>query len=82
MSIAQLSPTIVTANPSYINPTARAESNAYNVQQQQSAIGSVQGGKTDTVTLSSEALQMSARANGQLDESRQNGPDKDLSKGR
>lgn len=82
MSIAQLSPTIVTANPSYINPPARTETNASMVMSSQNATASVQSSKTDTVTISSQALQMSARLNGQRDGEQETESDKPLKAGR
>jgi len=63
MSIAQLSPTSVAANPAYVNPQVRAENNTTPNQSSQSAQLSVQSMKTDTVTLSTQALQMSAKSN-------------------
>ena len=62
MSIAQLSPTIVAANPAYVNPQVRTENNATPNQSNQAAQVSVQSMKTDTVTLSPQALLMSSKS--------------------
>jgi len=73
MSIAQLSPTSVAANPAYINPQVRTENNTTPNQSNQAAQISVQSLKTDTVTLSPQALQMSSKASGPQEESRESG---------
>ena len=76
MSIAQLSPTSVAANPAYVNPQVKTENNSTPNQSNQTAQVSVQSMKTDTVTLSPQALQMSSKA----EESRENGAEKSYEK--
>lgn len=60
MSIQQLSPNSVVANPAHVNPQARADQTAASPQVNQDAQRSVQALKTDTVTISRQALQMLA----------------------
>ncbi|RII27448.1 MAG: hypothetical protein CXR30_15145 [Geobacter sp.] len=63
MALAQLSPSSVLANPAYINPHAQTEQKAAPVQANQTADIGVTKAKTDTVTISQQALQMSAKMN-------------------
>lgn len=56
MPIAQLSPNSVNANPAYINPQVKAEQATTVPQVSQDAQKSVQATKTDTVTISPQAL--------------------------
>lgn len=56
MSIAQLSPNSVNANPAHINPQVRTEQAAAVPQVNQESRKSVQETKTDTVTISAQAL--------------------------
>ncbi|MDD2899474.1 MAG: hypothetical protein PHI31_12265 [Desulfuromonadaceae bacterium] len=56
MLIAQLSPNSVNANPAYVNPQVKAEQATTVPQVSQDARKSVQVTKTDTVTISSQAL--------------------------
>lgn len=56
MSMAQLSPNSVNANPAYVNPQVKAEQATTVPQVSQDAHKSVQTTKTDTVTISSQAL--------------------------
>jgi hypothetical protein len=56
MSIAQLSPTSVNSSPAYVNPQVKAEQATTVPQASQVAQKSVQTTKTDTVTISSQAL--------------------------
>lgn len=62
MSMAQLSPNIVVANPAHINPQVKAEQATSAPQIHQEAMHSVQAAKTDSVTISPEALQMLERS--------------------
>jgi hypothetical protein len=71
MSIAQLSPTSVAANPAYVNPQVRTDNSTTPIQANQSAQVSVQTFKTDTVTLSRHALEMSSKSSAAQDESKQ-----------
>lgn len=61
MSMAQLSPNYVTANPAHINPQVRAEQASSTPQIHQDAQQSVQAARSDTVTISPQALQKLAR---------------------
>jgi hypothetical protein len=60
MSIQQLSPNSIVANPAHVNPQARADQTAASPQVNQDAQRSAQALKTDTVTISKQALQMLA----------------------
>ena len=57
MSVAQVSPNSVNANPAYVNPQVKTEQASSVPQVNQEALRSVQATKTDTVTISKEALQ-------------------------
>lgn len=56
MPIAQLSPTSVNSNPAYINPQVKAEQAAAVPQVKQDSQDTVKAAKTDTVTISEQAL--------------------------
>ncbi len=58
MSIAQLSPNSVLANPADINPLVRAEQVTSTPQAAQDAQKTAKVAKTDTVTISSAAVKM------------------------
>jgi hypothetical protein len=60
MSIAQLSPVSVQANPVDVNPQAKTDQATAAPQVSQDAQKIVQATKTDTVTISPKALQMLA----------------------
>ena len=72
MSIAQLSPNSVLTNPVHISPLSQSVQHAVTAQATQSAQAAIAKSRTDTVTLSSQALKMNARANGLSDEAREN----------
>lgn len=76
MSIAQLSPTSVAANPAYVNPQVKTENNTTPNQSSQTAQVSVQTLKTDTVTLSPQALQMSSKSEGAQGRPKETGAEK------
>ena len=57
MAISQISPNSVATNPAYTNPFAKAEQQTAVTQANQSAQKAPQAAKTDTVTLSQQALQ-------------------------
>lgn len=57
MLIAQLSPNSVNASPAHINPQAREEQATTAPQISQDAQKSIQATKTDTITISPQALQ-------------------------
>lgn len=57
MSIQQVSPNSVAANPAYVNPKVRTDQTASVPQVSQDAFKAVQTIKTDTVTISQQALQ-------------------------
>lgn len=60
MSIAQLSPNSVAANPAIVNPQVKADQATAAPQVTQDAQKTVQAAKTDTVTISPQAVQMLA----------------------
>ena len=60
MSIAQLSPNSVAANPATVNPQVKADQATATPQVSQDAQKSVQATKTDTVTISPQAVKMLA----------------------
>ena len=72
MSMAQLSPNSVVANPSYINPLAQGDQHAPIVKASEAAQQTIQKTKTDSVTISKQALMMSAQANRAAEETREN----------
>jgi len=72
MVVAQVSPKSVLANPSYVNPLAQASSHTAPTQAAQAAQQAIYQSKTDTVTISPQAAQMSAKANGAGEEKREN----------
>lgn len=57
MSMAQLSPSVVSANPAHINPQVKTDQITSAPQINQDAQHSVQAARTDTVTISPQALQ-------------------------
>ncbi len=57
MSIQQISPNSVAANPAYVNPKVKTDESLSNPLVGQNAQKSVQTLKTDTVTISQQALQ-------------------------
>ena len=57
MSIQQISPNSVAANPAYVNPQVKTDQNTSAPQVSQNAQKAVQSIKTDTVTISQQALQ-------------------------
>ena len=57
MSIAQISPTNVLATPSHVNPQVKADTYSNLSHANQAAQQSVGATRTDTVTISKEALQ-------------------------
>ncbi|MDD2308162.1 MAG: hypothetical protein PHH91_01095 [Desulfuromonadaceae bacterium] len=61
MSMAQLSPNSVIANPAHLNPQVKAEQATSAPQINQDALQSVQASRSDTVTISAQALQKAAR---------------------
>ena len=60
MEIQQLSPNSVNANPVAVNPQVKADQATTVPQVNQDAQKSVKAAKTDTVTISQQALQMLA----------------------
>jgi len=62
MSMAQLSPNVVSANPAHINPQVKTDQTLSIPQINQDAQHSVQAAKTDSVTISPQALQMLERS--------------------
>lgn len=60
-SIAQISPNSITARPVDVNPSAQAAQNASPTASAQVSAKTVQQSRTDTVTISTEALKLSSR---------------------
>jgi hypothetical protein len=56
MSIQQISPGSVAANPAYVNPQAKTDQTTAPPQVSQDAHKATQAIKTDTVTISKQAL--------------------------
>ena len=71
MFVAQVSPNSVLANPSQVNPLAQTNNHTTTTQTNQAAQLSVSKSKTDTVTISPQAAQMSAKAGSLTDELRE-----------
>lgn len=57
MSIEQISPSSTVADPAHLNPQVRAEHTAALPQADQDAENTVKAIKTDTVTISPQAVQ-------------------------
>ncbi len=57
MSIEQISPTIVTSTPAHMNPQVKADQATAPPQASQDAEKAIKAIKSDTVTISSQALQ-------------------------
>lgn len=57
MSVQQISPNSVVANPAYVNPKVKTDQTTEIPQVNQDAQKAVQTIKTDTVTISQQALQ-------------------------
>ncbi len=64
MSIAQLSPESVTANPAHANPQVGMDKAATTAQANQTAETTLKKERTDTVTISKQAVQMAAKPHG------------------
>lgn len=60
MPIAQISPNSITADPSHVNPQVKANLTTTVPQANQDAQKATQAIKTDTVTISPQAVQMLA----------------------
>lgn len=82
MSIAQISPNSVLANPSHVNPLSQTTQHAATVQATQAAQTAVAKSKTDTVTLSSKALKMNSKASELPEESQEQAAGKSVAKGK
>ena len=72
MSTIQLSPNSVMANPSHINPLAQTDRNATIAKATQAAQQTIQKTKTDSVTISKQALMMSTQTNPTAEEPKKN----------
>lgn len=57
MSIAQISPNSVAVSPADVNPQAKTDQSASTAQAAQDAQKAAQAHKTDTVTISRQAVQ-------------------------
>lgn len=73
MSIAQLSPNSILINPSQVSPVSHSVQHAASAQAAHTAQSAIIKSKTDTVTLSSQAIKMNSQADGLSDESREQG---------
>jgi len=74
MSISQISPNSLATNSPYVNPSAKtAETQAGAIQQgSQDAQKPAKAAQTDTVTISQQALQMTAGTNSKTGETSSN----------
>lgn len=72
MSMIQLSPNSVTANPSHINPLAQTDQHAPIARASEAAQQTIQKTKTDSVTISKQALMMSSQTNRPAEEAQEN----------
>lgn len=70
-TIAQISPNSIAARPVDVNPSAQTAQNASLAATTQASSKSVQQSRTDTVTISSQALKLAA----QLEKSAPDGKD-------
>ena len=61
-TIAQISPNSVAARPVDVNPEALSAQNTTVVKAAESAQKAIQQAKTDTVTISSQALKLASQA--------------------
>ncbi len=68
MSLAQISPTSVVANPSHVNPQSQNTQLAATAQATQAAQSAIAKSKSDTVTLSPQALKKNAKVSDQSEE--------------
>ena len=64
MSIVQLSPKSITTNPAHINPQVRTDKATATVQANLTAENTLKKQRTDTVTISRQAVQMAAKGHG------------------
>jgi vacuolar-type H+-ATPase subunit H len=77
MTIAQISPNSVAANPAHVNPQVKADQTASSPQASQDAQKFLQAAKTDTVTISPQALQkLASDGDSQAKEIRESGAEK------
>jgi len=76
MSMAQLSPNSVVANPAHINPLAQTDQHAQLAKANEAAQQTIQKTKTDSVTISKQALMMSAQTNRAAEEKQENAAQK------
>ncbi len=77
MSITQVSPNSVTINPVHVNPQVKIDQSATVPQVSQDAQKTVQATKTDTVTISPQALQKLANdGDTRAQEVKENGAEK------
>ena len=72
MSIAQLSTESVTANPAHTNPHVRTDKAAETAQANQTAENTLKKERTDTVTISRQAVQMAAKPHGPNETTKEN----------
>lgn len=73
MTTNQVSLNSVASNPAYVNPYAKTDQPAANAQASQDAKKTSQTAKTDTVTISQQALQM-VNGNKEQENSNQGAP--------
>lgn len=72
MSIVQLSPKSVTVNPAHTNPQVRTDKETATAQANQTAETTLKKERTDTVTISRQAVQMAAKPHGPNENTREN----------
>ena len=81
MSMAQISPKSVFSNPAHVNPLARTDRQAAVAHINQTAQAAVDKTKTDTVTISPQALKMNSRIHTPAKESREDAAERTAEKG-
>lgn len=76
MSIVQLSPNSVAANPSHLNPLAQTDRQTSIAKVSESVQSSIKQIQTDTVTFSSQALKMASQSYSPAAEAKGRAPEK------
>jgi hypothetical protein len=72
MSIAQISPNSVFANPAHVNPLAQSARQTAVPQINQLAQNTIEKTKTDTVTISPQAMTMNSKLHSPAEETPEN----------
>jgi hypothetical protein len=80
MSMAQISPKSVFSNPTHVNPLAKTDRQAAVIHINQTAQAAVDKTKSDTVTISPQALKMNSRIDSSAKESREDAAERTAQK--